>query len=124
MYVLYFTYSQQHLRLYKTVKLPQNIFNLIHFYMKHRFDWEYLTVCTNLSCCCPYLRSAATLPVASGPQWSELVRDIVSVNSVYVCVARARFVYRLTSVTIYILSVGHKPLTSSLKPVTFNNRSL
>jgi hypothetical protein len=47
-------YTQQHLRLYKTVKLVQLILNLIHFNIKHRFDWEYLAVCTNLSNYWPY----------------------------------------------------------------------
>jgi hypothetical protein len=27
--------------------------------MKHRFDWEYLTFSTNLSCCCPYVYTNA-----------------------------------------------------------------
>jgi hypothetical protein len=49
-----YMYSQQYVRLYKTVKLHQYIFNVIQFTIKHRFDWEYLTVSTNLSCCCPY----------------------------------------------------------------------
>jgi hypothetical protein len=47
-------YSRQHVRLYKTVKLHQCILNLIDFTIEHRFDWEYLTVSTNLSRCCPY----------------------------------------------------------------------
>jgi hypothetical protein len=41
-------YSQQHVRLYMTVKLLQSIFKLTNFTIKHRFDWEYLTVSTNL----------------------------------------------------------------------------
>jgi hypothetical protein len=49
------TFSQQHIRLYKTVKFQQQIFNLIYLILKLRFDWEYLTVSTNLSCCYPYL---------------------------------------------------------------------
>jgi hypothetical protein len=50
-------------KLYVQSTAPQTIqncqtspvdFHLIHFIIKHRFDWEYLTVCTNLSRCCPY----------------------------------------------------------------------
>jgi hypothetical protein len=44
-------YSQQHVMLYKTVKVHQPIINLIAFTIKHRYDWLYLTVGTNLSCC-------------------------------------------------------------------------
>jgi hypothetical protein len=40
-------YSQQHVRLYKTVKLHWQIFCLILFIIKHRFDWEYFTFSTN-----------------------------------------------------------------------------
>jgi hypothetical protein len=40
------TYSQQHVTLYKTVKLHQLILNLFNFILEHRFDWEYLTVLT------------------------------------------------------------------------------
>jgi hypothetical protein len=45
-FLLQIMYSQHHARQYKTVKLHQYIFNLIHFIRKHRFD---------LSWCCPYL---------------------------------------------------------------------
>jgi hypothetical protein len=47
-------YSQQHIRLYETVKFHHKIFILVHFTTKHRFDWKYLTVSINLSCCCPF----------------------------------------------------------------------
>jgi hypothetical protein len=56
-------------------------------------------------------------------QWSELVRDLVSVNSVYVCVARARFVsqydfwYYLYFVAHHLSreasTAGHRPPQSS-----------
>jgi hypothetical protein len=36
-------YSQQHMRLYKTVKFLQLIFNLNQFAIKLRFDWEFST---------------------------------------------------------------------------------
>jgi hypothetical protein len=35
-------YNQQHVRIYKTVKFLQLIFNLNYFDMKGRFDWGYL----------------------------------------------------------------------------------
>jgi hypothetical protein len=54
-------YSRQHARLYKTVKLHQKIFNLKTITIKHRFDWEYLTVSTKLSCCCPYCQQHVRL---------------------------------------------------------------
>jgi hypothetical protein len=54
-------YSQQHVRLYKTVKLYHKIFNLTHFTIKHVFDWEYLTVGTKLSCCSPTMSTACQI---------------------------------------------------------------
>jgi hypothetical protein len=53
-------YSQQHVRLYKTVKIQQSISNLIYLVIKHRFDWKYLTVGTNLSCSCPYINISSS----------------------------------------------------------------
>jgi hypothetical protein len=35
-----------HVRLYKTGKLHRQIFSFIDFPIKHRFNWEYLTVLT------------------------------------------------------------------------------
>jgi hypothetical protein len=56
-------YSQQHVRLYKTVKFRQKIFNLIYFTVKLRMDWEYLTFGTNMSCCCPYIHNFTPVPL-------------------------------------------------------------
>jgi hypothetical protein len=39
----------------KNVKFLQLIFNRKHVAIMHRFDWDYLTFSTNLSCCCRYL---------------------------------------------------------------------
>jgi hypothetical protein len=46
------TYSQQDVKLYKAVKFLQSIFNLSHFAIKYRLDWEYLSDLTVIGLTC------------------------------------------------------------------------
>jgi hypothetical protein len=51
-------YSQPQVRMYKTV-LPLLIFNVNQFVVKYKFDGGYLSVRSDLSCCCPYKNRAS-----------------------------------------------------------------